>query len=149
MVIFGASGDLTTRKLIPALYNLRRAKLLPDEFALLGVAVDDFTETAFRDKVRSDVREYAGAPEECKDCDWLAERVYYGHAYAGCVHDEAGGRDCGQTVGYPRGFLDYFGIACADGQALEVTDGPAGCALGRVRDGADVRGCDLGDFEDD
>ena len=77
MVIFGASGDLTTRKLIPALYNLRRTHLLPDDFALLGVAVDQMTEDAFRDKVRKDVREYAGAPEECKHCDWLVDRIHY------------------------------------------------------------------------
>ncbi len=77
MVIFGASGDLTTRKLIPALYNLRKGHLLPDDFALLGVSVDQMSEEDFRAKVRNDIREYAGAPEECKHCDWLVERLYY------------------------------------------------------------------------
>ncbi len=38
MVIFGASGDLTKRLLIPALYNLARTNLLPEKFALIGVA---------------------------------------------------------------------------------------------------------------
>ena len=38
MVIFGASGDLTRRKLIPALYNLARAQLLSREFAVVGIA---------------------------------------------------------------------------------------------------------------
>ena len=38
MVIFGAAGDLTGRLLIPALYNLARARLLSPEFAVLGVA---------------------------------------------------------------------------------------------------------------
>jgi glucose-6-phosphate 1-dehydrogenase len=38
MVIFGAAGDLTQRKLIPALYNLAKVDLLPREFAILGVA---------------------------------------------------------------------------------------------------------------
>ena len=37
MVIFGASGDLTARKLLPALESLARHKRLPDEFALVGV----------------------------------------------------------------------------------------------------------------
>ena len=77
ITIFGASGDLTTRKLLPALYNLRRSEVLSDDFAVLGVAVDDMTEDQFRDKVRSDIREYAGAPADCSVCDWLAERVYY------------------------------------------------------------------------
>ena len=38
VVIFGASGDLTKRKLIPALYALAYRKLLPEEFAIVGVA---------------------------------------------------------------------------------------------------------------
>ena len=38
MVIFGATGDLTKRLLVPALYNLARTKVLPEKFALIGVA---------------------------------------------------------------------------------------------------------------
>jgi len=38
LVIFGAAGDLTKRKLIPALYNLKQAELLSDNFAVIGVA---------------------------------------------------------------------------------------------------------------
>ena len=52
MVIFGASGDLTKRKLIPALLNLAAARLLPEQFAIIGYASNDFTEgrTAFMAK---------------------------------------------------------------------------------------------------
>jgi len=38
LVIFGASGDLTKRKLLPALFHLEQAKLLPENFAIVGVA---------------------------------------------------------------------------------------------------------------
>src|SRR5213082_2215823 len=41
MVVFGAAGDLTRRKLVPALYNLAKEKLLPQNFAVLGVSVDE------------------------------------------------------------------------------------------------------------
>jgi glucose-6-phosphate 1-dehydrogenase len=51
MVVFGATGDLTMRKLVPALYNLEKAHLLPKEFAVLGVAHDDMTLDDFRAKV--------------------------------------------------------------------------------------------------
>ena len=51
MVVFGATGDLTQRKLVPALYNLERAQLLPDHFAVLGVAIDELPEDEFRNKV--------------------------------------------------------------------------------------------------
>jgi glucose-6-phosphate 1-dehydrogenase len=51
MVLFGASGDLTMRKLVPALYNLVKAKLLPANFAVMGVAHDDLSEEQFRTQV--------------------------------------------------------------------------------------------------
>ena len=77
MVIFGASGDLTTRKLLPALYNLGRSNLLPREFAILGFAKDEITQEEYCKKVRDNIREYAGAPADCSLCDWLADHAYY------------------------------------------------------------------------
>jgi glucose-6-phosphate 1-dehydrogenase len=77
MVIFGASGDLTSRKLLPALFNLGRNNLLPREFALLGFAIDPLSEEDFRKLVRDHLREYAGAPDDCSLCDWLADHSYY------------------------------------------------------------------------
>jgi glucose-6-phosphate 1-dehydrogenase len=53
LVLFGASGDLTKRKLVPALFNLAKANLLPDNFAILGVAFDDLGLEQFRDQVTS------------------------------------------------------------------------------------------------
>ena len=49
IVIFGASGDLTKRTLIPALYNLTSYALLPDKFSIIGVARQDWSDEAFRD----------------------------------------------------------------------------------------------------
>jgi glucose-6-phosphate 1-dehydrogenase len=77
MVIFGASGDLTTRKLLPALYNLGRNDLLPREFAILGFAKDEMSEDDFRNRVRGSIREYAGAPIDCSLCDWIGDQSYY------------------------------------------------------------------------
>src|SRR5215475_4069121 len=53
LVLFGASGDLTRRKLVPALFNLAQAGLLPKNYAILGVAFDDLTGEQFRDRVTS------------------------------------------------------------------------------------------------
>src|SRR6516225_5031145 len=58
-VIFGASGDLTKRLLVPALYNLAVARLLPDEFAVIGVARGDLSDDAFRSRMRDALREFA------------------------------------------------------------------------------------------
>ncbi|HLN00228.1 MAG TPA: glucose-6-phosphate dehydrogenase [Bryobacteraceae bacterium] len=77
LVIFGASGDLTKRKLVPALYNLAKKDLLPKEFALVGCANQTFSEDEFRSQVREDLGQFAGAPDHCKFCDWLIERLYY------------------------------------------------------------------------
>ena len=53
LVLFGASGDLTRRKLVPALLNLAKAGLLPKNYAILGVAFDDLTLEQFRERVTS------------------------------------------------------------------------------------------------
>ena len=55
MVIFGASGDLTRRKLIPALYNLGKNQLLSREFAVVGVAHDAMSSEEFRAKLKQDL----------------------------------------------------------------------------------------------
>lgn len=49
-VIFGASGDLTKRKLVPAIYSLYFQNLLPDNFALVGVSRSDLNDSTFREK---------------------------------------------------------------------------------------------------
>src|SRR5215467_9035397 len=77
MVIFGASADLTKRKLLPALYNLAKKYLLPKDFALVGCATQETNQEGFRKRVRSDLKEFGGAPDGCTFCDWLLERLYY------------------------------------------------------------------------
>jgi glucose-6-phosphate 1-dehydrogenase len=59
MVIFGASGDLTNRKLIPALYNLMCDGMLPDEFAMIGYARKPKTNESFREEMREAVEEHS------------------------------------------------------------------------------------------
>src|SRR5260221_13366908 len=48
MVIFGANGDLSSKKLLPAIYNLAKQRLLPAGFAVMGAAIDDMSDDAFR-----------------------------------------------------------------------------------------------------
>ena len=59
MVIFGATGDLTRRKLVPALYNLALTGHLPAEFAVVGFARSRREEEAFREELRSGVEEFS------------------------------------------------------------------------------------------
>ncbi|HEV2419105.1 MAG TPA: glucose-6-phosphate dehydrogenase [Terriglobia bacterium] len=62
MVIFGASGDLTERKLVPALYYLSKAGLLPDGFSVIGCSKTPYTSESFRDKMRKAVKKYLEVP---------------------------------------------------------------------------------------
>lgn len=59
LVIFGASGDLTYRKLIPAVFDLYKQKSLPKHFAVLGVARSQMTDEDFRKKMRDGVKQFA------------------------------------------------------------------------------------------
>src|SRR6266571_8649696 len=57
MVIFGASGDLTQRKLLPALVNLARDNLLPRDFAVIGLARRPMSDQDFRRKMGESFRD--------------------------------------------------------------------------------------------
>ncbi|HZM06449.1 MAG TPA: glucose-6-phosphate dehydrogenase [Candidatus Saccharimonadales bacterium] len=77
MVIFGATGDLTKRKLLPALCNLIAAKLLPEQFAVIGVANNDLTTESFRAQLGEELKQFADAPVTPEMWDWLQKRLYY------------------------------------------------------------------------
>lgn len=67
IVIFGASGDLTKRKLIPALYDLYCKDAMPGRFGVLGVARSPMDDDAFRSKMAEDIKKYAENKELLKD----------------------------------------------------------------------------------
>jgi glucose-6-phosphate 1-dehydrogenase len=59
MVIFGASGDLTKRKLMPALYNLRRERLIPPGFGVVGFARSAMTDEQFRESMLDGINQFS------------------------------------------------------------------------------------------
>jgi glucose-6-phosphate 1-dehydrogenase len=77
MVIFGATGDLTKRKLIPALCNLANDNLLSKQFAIIGFAGNDLTTDSFRKTLTEEIPKYAPAQIDLKNWEWFAERIYY------------------------------------------------------------------------
>jgi glucose-6-phosphate 1-dehydrogenase len=77
MVIFGAAGDLTRRKLIPALYNLANEQLLSREFAVIGLARGPMSTEDFRNKVSQDIKQYATGPVDSDLWEWFVRRMYY------------------------------------------------------------------------
>ena len=77
MVIFGAAGDLTRRKLIPALYNLAKHNLLSREFAMIGVARNQMSTDEFRAKLAQDLKEFSGEAIAADLQEWFQRHVYY------------------------------------------------------------------------
>ncbi|MDP9364175.1 MAG: glucose-6-phosphate dehydrogenase [Chloroflexota bacterium] len=77
MVIFGVSGDLTSRKLMPALYDLAVGQPLPEGFSIVGVSHRDWSEEDFRQKMREAVVEGARSPVSDESWDHFARGLFY------------------------------------------------------------------------
>ena len=63
LVIFGASGDLTQRKLVPALYHLKREHRLPAEMTIVGVARRNWSDDYFREQMREGIEQFSDGLE--------------------------------------------------------------------------------------
>lgn len=79
LVIFGASGDLTYRKLVPALFDLHMQGSLPANFAVLGVARSSFTDESFRKKMEDGIRKFAKGSKDIKEKDLkeFVKKLFY------------------------------------------------------------------------
>jgi glucose-6-phosphate 1-dehydrogenase len=113
-IIFGASGDLTRRKLLPAIYNLAESNHLPESFAILGVARDVIDEAAFRTKMREHVLQAEGEPLEPEKWAPIEQRLHY---LSGSFDDNALYQRIGETLtrlqseyGLPPNYLFYFAV---------------------------------------
>jgi len=115
LVIFGASGDLARRKLVPALFDLHREKMLPGGFAVLGVSRTAHTDASFRERLIAAAREVAGAGFDAGAWEAFASRLFY---HPGDILDAEGFpalRDrvrslCGER-GIPGNLLFYLSLA--------------------------------------
>ena len=114
LVIFGASGDLTKRLLIPALYHLKRSGLLPENFAIAGVARTEQTDGAFRDGLQKALKQFLNGPVDGASWDWLSSRMHY---LSGDLDNPATYQklakllnEIDRTSGTRRNYLFYFAI---------------------------------------
>lgn len=140
LVIFGGTGDLVARLLLPALAHLRAAGELPETLAVLGLDQDDWDDERFRDHVREALAEHAGDLQDTHE--WLVKRMHYASADvtdAGAVADAVASMD-GQWVAYlalpPALFeptLDALaGVDMPDGSVV-VIEKPFGTDLESAR----------------
>ena len=77
LVIYGASGDLTARKLVPSLFRLDRKRRLPEELHIVGVARSPYNDDSFREKMVKAIHEFA--PDDWDESAWnsFARRLHY------------------------------------------------------------------------
>ncbi len=78
MVIFGGSGDLTRRKLVPALYRLSQKRLIPGGFTILGLSRSPMSDDQYRNKLREGVNKNSkNGPPDNETWEAFAEGIYY------------------------------------------------------------------------
>jgi glucose-6-phosphate 1-dehydrogenase len=128
LVIFGASGDLTRRKLLPALYHLSRGQRLPAHFTVVGVARSAFGDDSFRQQLHESLREFAGVAGGDDIARSLAERMYYvnGELDDPALYSRLAAR-VKETAG-PSGILFYLAVPPSVYGAVIERLGAAGLA---------------------
>jgi glucose-6-phosphate 1-dehydrogenase len=78
LVIFGASGDLTKRKLIPALYALEVQNLLPEKFAIVGASRSEMSDENFRDAMKQGLQKFSNEKDKSiEKVDAFLNKIYY------------------------------------------------------------------------
>src|SRR5579864_1240383 len=78
MVIFGATGDLSGKKLLPAIYNLAKQRLLPAGFAVVGAAIDDLGDDAYRKRAAENITKFSRTqPVDQSVLDSFLAAVFY------------------------------------------------------------------------
>jgi len=137
LVIFGASGDLTWRKVIPSIYDLWRDGHLPVDFAVVGYARTPMTDESWRERLRDGVSRFSRAAADEKAWSAFASRLTY---VSGRYDDPADFRALAERL--DRGAADgrlppnrLFYLATPPGAFADVVRSLDGSGLGRAGDG--------------
>ncbi len=123
MVIFGAGGDLTKRLVVPALYNLSRTKVLPENFALIGVDLAEGTAQSWREHLYDMLKEFVGNTaaefniDRIDEAAWkrLADAMSYvqGDMTKPALYEKISGalEEVEKTHGTKRNVIFYLAVA--------------------------------------
>src|SRR5205085_3839159 len=138
MVIFGATGDLTSRKLIPALHNLLRSNLVSDRFAIIGIAREPYSDEAFRSMMSQRLKLFATGELDDAKIKWLVSRMHY---LAGSFDDPTLFSRLGETLkaqdqDYRTGGNYFFYLATSPQFFSEITRRLGESALAQSPEGS-------------
>ena len=109
IVLFGATGDLARRKLLPGLMHLTRAGLMPD-MRVIGTSFDDLDDDGFRAFARASWDEFGREPVSQEEWDRFAARLVYINARHGALGLSQIARDVVESMGVPVRFLHYLSV---------------------------------------
>ncbi|HEX8359344.1 MAG TPA: glucose-6-phosphate dehydrogenase [Longimicrobium sp.] len=113
LVIFGGTGDLARRKLIPAIFRLWQQRLLPEGFAVVGVAREQMDDEEYRRRMREGLAEFATAPTE-EEWAQFGERLFFGsHVFddeEGFERLKAQLKEVDLRFGIPSNRLFYYAV---------------------------------------
>src|SRR3954447_16213335 len=82
IVLFGATGDLARRKLIPGLFHLQRVGLMPDDYRIVGSTLEDLDDDDFREQARGALGEFCRMDVGGEDWDEFSARLAFAPARA-------------------------------------------------------------------
>ena len=115
LVIFGATGDLANRKLLPALYNLAHEGSLPERFELIGIARSEYADEEFQERARESITRFSRRKPDTDVLDGLLEDLRY---ISGSFDDPEVYRNIAQAIGdfeeragYPLNRIFYMSTA--------------------------------------
>ncbi len=142
VVIFGASGDLTKRKLVPALYRLVQERLVPAEFAIVGLARTEMTDENFRQKMKESVEQFSEARHVDEEV-WhsFAQGIYYLTADIGNAADYQKLAELLERIDKERGTAGnrVFYLSVAPRFYAQAVEQLGRAGLAKAKDGSWVR----------
>ena len=140
LVIFGATGDLAKRKLLPAIYNLAHEGALPERFNLVGVSRGEQTDQQFQELARQSIEQFSRRPADDRVLASLVERMRYvsGSFDDDSMYDRLGkvAQELDDEAGISFNRLFYLSTAPTFFPVIAQSLGERGLHL---RDGAEVR----------
>src|SRR5262245_10516371 len=124
IVLFGATGDLARRKLIPGLFHLERVGLMPRDYRIVGSTLEDFDDDGFRELARGSLDEFCRMDVGDADWDAFSERLSFAPAREDALAVRVGRAE--QDMGGAARRLHYLSVPPAAAGSVVRTLGDAG-----------------------
>jgi glucose-6-phosphate 1-dehydrogenase len=124
IVLFGATGDLARRKLIPGLFHLQQVGLMPEDYRIVGSTMEDLDDDDFREHARGALEEFCRMAVRSDDWDEFSARLAFAPARADALRDGVARAE--QAIGTEARRLHYLSVPPSAAEPVVRTLGQAG-----------------------